>query len=149
MESSNVPPALGALTVEAWVNTSVTGKGTIFSTRLNASGLSFGLGNGFPSITLGALTLGGNGGTAVAKGAWSHVAIAIDGSSVRFYIDGNLNATKSLGGGAPKDTAVRLGRGWSVPDDPFEGQIDDVAIYGKALSTQDVKDLYAGAAKCR
>ena len=128
----------------------ITNKGTIFSTRMNANGLLFGLGNsGFPSIMLGSSTLGGNGGKAVASGVWTHLAIAVDGSNVRFYVDGSLNATKALAGGAPKDAAIRIGKGWAGGDDPFDGLIDDVAIYGKALSTVEVGDLKGGALKCR
>jgi hypothetical protein len=138
-----------AFTIEAWVNTTVVTKGTILSTKTNTAGMIFSLYNGFPNIMLGATTLSGNGGKIVVAGAWTHLAIAFDSVNVRFFVNGTLNATKPLAGGVVKEGPIRVGSGW-LGEDPFNGLVDEVAIYGKALSDTEVKDLYlAAAAKCR
>jgi hypothetical protein len=85
-------------------------------------------------------------------GFWQHLTVTFDGHAgfMRFYIDGQLVGTNA----APNSlntTAHELSIGCrqsaaAAYNLPFTGQIDDVRIYSRALSTFDVQALYAEAA---
>lgn len=72
---------------------------------------------------------------------WHFYTLSYDGSTLRNYIDGVLQNTYSVSG-APNTAGtveLRIGR-WSGY---FEGVIDDVRIYKRALSDYEVQALYA------
>jgi hypothetical protein len=70
---------------------------------------------------------------------WHHVAMIRSGGVIRFYVDGVQTANTSSS--VPKNpTAFSIGSGTGIRF--FEGQIDDVRIYNRALSSNDVAALY-------
>jgi hypothetical protein len=78
--------------------------------------------------------------------AWHHLAGTYDGSSlISLYIDGQLVAQQPASGAVPVTTdPLAIGNlpGNTSPNDFFEGIIDDVRIYGSALSAAQVAQLY-------
>jgi hypothetical protein len=77
--------------------------------------------------------------------AWHHVAGTYDGSSViSLYIDGQLAAQQSVGGALPVTTdSLAIGnKPNGNPGDDFFGSIDDVRIYGSALTATQIAQLY-------
>ena len=77
-------------------------------------------------------------------GTVHHVAVTKTGSTVRLYVDGSLNATKTLAGsiathGRPLRIGMRDG------SKPFGGTIDEVAIYDRALSSTRIQAHAAAA----
>ena len=82
---------------------------------------------------------------------WHHVAVTYDGSlratGVKIYVDGKLqphDATTNnvLDGTLKTDKPFHIGkRSSSVP---FQGQIDDVQIYGVELTAEEAASLSAG-----
>jgi hypothetical protein len=80
----------------------------------------------------------------VPVGVWCHLAGVYDGSSVSIYVNGALAAThasavKPIDGSSPLEIGISHG-GHS-----FNGSLDDVRIYARALSAAEVKALAAGA----
>jgi hypothetical protein len=79
--------------------------------------------------------------TTVPLNAWSHVVATYDGTTSRIYIDGVLDAntaTPALAiGSTPHD--LRIG-GFVSSTTPgmFTGRIDEVALYGTALSAAQI-----------
>ena len=72
---------------------------------------------------------------------WMHVAATYDGSTIRLYIDGELEAS----GPGPSSISVndlQLAFG-AQPDgtSKFGGAIDDVRVYDRALTAQQIADL--------
>ena len=76
---------------------------------------------------------------------WHHVAATVSGTNGNVYLDGNLDGSGNVGN-IPVNTLdvyiglAHPGRGsgfW------FNGIIDDVRIYNRALSTNEVQQLYA------
>lgn len=92
--------------------------------------------------------------TQLATGQWYHIAYTQDETNRKLYINGTLDnsdsAIESYGGAAPND--VRIGmRGGTVEPMRFDGLIDEVEIFNRALSAADIGTIYnAGTAgKCK
>jgi hypothetical protein len=83
---------------------------------------------------------------------WHHVAGTYDGSHLRIYVDGALEDTVSYPniGTWKNNRNVEIGRSWHGGADPhrhFNGQIDEVAIYDSALTSEDIKQHYQNSLK--
>ncbi len=79
---------------------------------------------------------------AIKMGQWYHLAASFDGSKVSFYVDGALIGTSDVPNYTPTTTksayigAIPPG-GWL-----FDGYIDEAAIYGTALSAEQIQHHY-------
>jgi len=86
----------------------------------------------------------------VADGNWHHVAATYDGQAMRMYIDGRIQkAVRKI----VKDIAVNafdigIGNSRGGPDQNeflgFDGLIDELRIYNRALSEKEVLLLFQG-----
>jgi len=90
----------------------------------------------------------------LTPGQWYHVAYTQDGTDRCLYIDGALDSSDSAietyGGATPDD--VRIGRrGGTATEQRFNGLIDEVEIFDRALSADEIQAIYnAGSAgKCK
>ena len=73
----------------------------------------------------------------VQKNVWTHVAYTYDGDSMRLYVDGALAATKVVGSETLESKGpLRIGC-WPGRE-YFEGRIDEVRIYERALGGAEV-----------
>jgi hypothetical protein len=87
---------------------------------------------------------------AVPPGGWHHVAVSYDGSrkaaGVKAYIDGKPQplavANDALRGTILTDRAMHLGR--RQAGTPFRGKLDDVQVFGVALSAENAAELASG-----
>jgi hypothetical protein len=92
------------------------------------------------------------GGSLVAPpNTWLHTVGVFDGTTVKFFLNGQLakstpGVTSSIDNcvGAP----VRIGANWSGDPQTFDGLIDDVGIWTRALSDQEVVNLYQSSLQC-
>ena len=74
-----------------------------------------------------------------------HVAGVYDGREMRLYVNGALDASKPLEGGATtNDYPVLIGENAQQTGRFWNGLIDDVRIYNYALREADIQRLYAG-----
>ena len=65
------------------------------------------------------------------------------------YIDGQRDAEQAVSGGIPvNDQPVRIGN-WGSLDRPFNGTIDEVAIFNRALSDYEIGQLYRNTGRLR
>lgn len=88
----------------------------------------------------------------INDGKWHHVAavISVPGKTIKFYVDGSLDTsgvTWSITNSAGKLFLGSCGRvagaGWcsySCPSNYFNGILDEVAIYNRALSENEIKE---------
>ncbi|MBK1877957.1 LamG-like jellyroll fold domain-containing protein [Pelagicoccus mobilis] len=79
------------------------------------------------------------GSTSIPVGGWTHVAATYDGATMRIYINGVLDGSMPRVGNVFEDTTVSA----TIGNHPFggkafDGLIDDVRIYRRALSGADV-----------
>jgi concanavalin A-like lectin/glucanase superfamily protein len=118
------------------------------------------LGFGLPS-TGGARTIvySSTGSTSITAGTWHHLAGTYDSSGQKLYLDGQLvNSGPNFGPIQYQSAAIQFGRvvdsavfppniaGTSAPY-YFNGQIDEVEIYNRALSASEIMAIFnAGAA---
>src|SRR5262249_27127631 len=89
--------------------------------------------------------------------SWTHWALTFDGSSVRVYINGAVTRTLTGLSGTitPTTGPFRIGSRsanqiYAARNDRFNGLIDEVSVYNRALSDGEIQAIYlAGdAGKC-
>ena len=123
--------------------TSGVGGGWIFYFGEGASSINFGLLN----------TTGGGrkvrGSTAINNGVWHHVGWTYDGSQtiggIKLYIDGRNEPTTQIVNTSPgvfTNVGIRIGIRGDLDANFFNGLIDDVRIYNRALTYAEVQQLY-------
>jgi hypothetical protein len=81
----------------------------------------------------------------LSPGTWYFIACTYDGSAMRFYIDGTQRGSTAKAGGIIPNG----GRGiWMGGNDAwgeyFDGRLDDVRIYDRALDVSEIQALMSG-----
>lgn len=75
-------------------------------------------------------------------GEWHHVVSVLDDTEERLYIDGiQVDTDTATAGGITATGAIKIGHGLSTGR-YFDGKIDEVRIYNRALAASEVTDLY-------
>lgn len=82
----------------------------------------------------------------INDGIFHHIIGIINNDTIKLFVDGILkstiiaptSATSPCWGGD-----IQIGRNWSSFLDFFEGKIDDVSIWNRALSTFEIQQLYS------
>src|SRR5205814_9746391 len=75
----------------------------------------------------------------LSEGAWAHLAATYDGADLRLYVDGVQVASQSQTGLIESSTnPLHLG-GDEFFGQFFDGVMDDVRIYNRALSARDIQ----------
>lgn len=77
-------------------------------------------------------------------GVWTHVAATYDNETMRLYIDGEQVGSLVRGGPIhPSDAALHIGSySASHPRAYFEGVLDEVRVWDRALSAQEVGERF-------
>jgi hypothetical protein len=81
-------------------------------------------------------------GPSVQAGVWTHVAMTWGTESLKMYVNGELLGQHMLTGkpGFPVRT-IHVGVRWTGSTRAFSGLLDDICIYERALSDDEVKRL--------
>lgn len=82
--------------------------------------------------------------TSLNTNEWTHLSVTLEGAELRFYINGDLvgSATDFLAVFEGADDAqFSLGVNWSDP--AFQGLMDQLRIYDRALSAEEITTLAA------
>jgi anti-sigma factor RsiW len=84
--------------------------------------------------------------------SWVHVAAVIDGTKVHLYRDGKERAAAACTGLQPHPDVTAMAIGFKISNDGinpspsrsgfWDGSIDELAIFHRALSATEIKDLY-------
>ena len=152
-KSASIDGIVESITLIAWVKIPATSRHTILSRWDYASGdersfefdvedgtVWFGLsGDGSDGTFL-------NSGSSITPDTWTHVAATSDGTTMKIYINGILdpetkNAPSSI---YPSAADIQIGR-WLTGDwyYPFNGSMDEVKIFNRALSVQEISDDFS------
>jgi hypothetical protein len=74
---------------------------------------------------------------------WHHFAGVYDGTTVKYYLDGVLAGSGNYSSGATFGTMnFYLGSTLGNASNFYEGLMDDIKMYGRALSAEEVKYVY-------
>lgn len=159
----------GAFTVGGWIKTSTTGAtqslfASFYADNLSTffNGIQLRISTTNKAVLLSAKgggTVAGThyqvvtGGTTITDGAWRFIVGTWDGSYLRIYVDGALDATAVSWANAPvyhASNAVRIGCLYTAAGNAqfFTGSLDDVFLFnGLALSSDQIRELYSGGIK--
>ncbi len=88
----------------------------------------------------------------VFAGQWHHLAVVTDSAqgSASFFVDGhNVTAVAGLRRDFRLEGPLLIGRRVKSSSLPFDGQLDDIRIYGRALSTAEISALAEGNAEAK
>ena len=136
--------------VSVWFNTTVSGKSIIATLDSSAGSVNdrdgfyilsqtYSIFNNDVQIVAGTYNAGDQN-----DGNWHHIVLTNDGSNSKLYIDGSLDRTDSSSGWNTLGSQdIHLG---FIQRSPivnwFDGKIDQVRIFNKALSSSEVATLY-------
>ena len=81
-----------------------------------------------------------------SDGKWHYAVVTFDGSIIRFYIDGVQISSKATSASPDNSGSqpLRIGADSSTPSSYFTGNVDEVRVWNRALSAQEVSDAYGG-----
>lgn len=145
LSETSFPTGNSDRTVSVWFKTSATNPQSIFYYGVGTVSNQFDL---YVTSNTVSVDIGGGsltGGTLVS-GAWNHFAVTLSSGSYSSYLNGVLVAS----GSATLNTSAanfEIGNGyWSGRTDSggttFNGSIDEVAIWNRALSSTEARALY-------
>lgn len=86
--------------------------------------------------------------SSISGGPWRHIIVVSEGWVTRLYVDGQeVAATYAWAGAQSSSQAILIGKEFENPSMPwasnfFQGQIDEVRIYSRALTGAEVSDLF-------
>jgi alpha-tubulin suppressor-like RCC1 family protein len=164
----NVPssPAIkmtGPFTAEAWVNYSRTsGVGNnsvmVMAKGIDAStSLDWGMGISpakklRPHAQIGSSWVFFDCASTLNTGVWYHVAMVYNGTNLQGYVNGVLDGSQTVSGTLQAtDYPLRIGT-YASGYQPwfFPGQVDELALYNRALSATEIQSIYNSVAlgKC-
>lgn len=138
-----------AFTMTAWVK--VTNDGVVNKTIVgtNSSFAQIGIWNNNAMF-------GRNGGggwsissSNIADGRWHHIVGSYSGSSATLYVDGVLKAGPANNFFGAGHGLSSIGTYISTGGEYFNGLLDEVNIYSKAVTASEVQNLYAQGARKR
>jgi hypothetical protein len=148
--TSKIPNLTGNITISAWFNTkSLNPWGTIIDCRVSTNN---GLGiehNDKISFTTSIGTtykfLYAN--HQLKTNTWVHVVAVFNGSEKLIFINGNLDNTQSSVSMLSTTEPWVFGDRGVVPSGPgnyFKGELDDIAIWNRALTDTEISKIYKG-----
>jgi hypothetical protein len=137
------------LTLSAWIKTTQGSEGNLFAANDSASAhpLMFGISGGNPyAYDNGAGTQYPAPTGAVNDNQWHMLTFVRNGGTAYIYLDGTQIRTYASTFSLSTVTRWSIGQEWdgSTPSDFYNGLVDDVRIYNKALTPDEVKELMRG-----
>jgi fibronectin type 3 domain-containing protein len=89
--------------------------------------------------TFGSGNVNAYGPSALPAGTWTHVATTYDGTTVRLYVGGTLVASAPATGSILSSSSPLSIGGTAAYGEYFNGRIDDVRVYNRALSAAEIQ----------
>jgi hypothetical protein len=143
----------GSLTMAAWIKPDTFGLGSGGRIAERGDGNTAGYVFYIYGSTLSSISYFASGGTfadarsAVTTGQWQHVAVVYDQSAatVTFYKDGSQEGSPIAYTDAPPDSSgysFIIGNRLDLKR-TFDGLIDDLMVYGRALSADEIQQIYS------
>jgi Tfp pilus assembly protein PilE len=141
--------------ISAWVNSPTASNKGLFVNVGSTAGFGVGIGNTTTATVGTFIVMTFNAGgrsipttTALGTG-WHHIAMVIDASGTpTAYRDGvAVGSYAGTNATTPSSSVTTIGAQSGSSTNNFNGSIDDVRLYNRALSASEVLSLYSGQAK--
>ena len=153
---SNTFNITGVITLSVWINTNNVNLSQRIIDKTTVSGSDAYMIDFRPSqqIRFIVANAGSNGQTQAQSDAvftnnnqWYHFVVTYDNNNVRFYKDGLIINTKiQTGSSINNSNPLRFGANSLLNGDWFNGKLDDIRIYNRALTDTEVQQLYQAEA---
>jgi hypothetical protein len=132
-----------ALTVEAWVRPSALTNWRTVLLKERSTSLSYALfaNNNLSRPTARLFTtsdLATSGTARLALNTWSHLAMTWDGTTLRLYVNGAQVSSRTVSGSLATGTGVLRIGGRSGASEWFNGRIDELRVYRRALPASSI-----------
>ena len=144
---SNSLDLSSGMTIEAWVNPTALGTDAwgwrTVVLKEQPAGMAYALyANNGSARPTGQVNIGGEqsavGLAQLPLNIWTHLAVTYDGASLRLYVNGLQVGSKTQSGPLPvTNGSLRIG-GNAVWREYFTGLIDEVRVYNRALSRDEI-----------
>jgi len=148
--NNNAFDITGQITVASWVNirsvpvawAAIIAKGeNAWRVSCNGTATSFHFGITWWETA----NYAANGSTEVALNEWHHVCGTYDGATINLYLDGVVDATTaSTAGLGISTTNFLIGENPEATGRYWDGLIDEVKIYNRALTQQEISEVMKG-----
>ncbi len=76
------------------------------------------------------------------NGYWQHLVAVLNGSSMLIYWNGTLAMQRAITGTMTSGEIERIGAGRDGSLQPYMGLLDEIGIWNRTLTTQEVSDLF-------
>ncbi|MGA2786622.1 MAG: LamG-like jellyroll fold domain-containing protein [Verrucomicrobiota bacterium] len=151
-DSPSLDTLVSSITIEAWVKFNQTNADWNWEGIINKGNSSWRLqatagANTVTFSTTGVSPHGDlSGSRSVRDGQWHHVAGVYDGTNMYLYVDGTVDVSQAATGmisqnNNPMCIGANLSAGF------FNGLIDEVSIYNRALTALEIQAIYAVGSK--
>lgn len=83
----------------------------------------------------------------LTPGTWYHLVLTYDGVNIKGWINGISQGTIAASGNGSWSCADKfcIGQDWAIESFNVSGLIDEVGVWSKKLSNQEIADLYNGS----
>jgi cysteine-rich repeat protein len=153
--NANLAFAQNPFTISAWVFNSDTNQNRWIMSRHNVAdnnGWRLGVDNQnriiFVDRNTGTVTTSGT--TTITQNVWTHVTVTRGaGNVLSIYVNENLVGTGVAGGNYNDATSPFYVGRWNGPGDMWNGRIDEVAVWNRALTLAEVTSISRLIGICR
>jgi len=153
LKSPIFDPTDSQMSFMLWLNTDVVnGEDTLLGARNNAANTGFefrynGLAAGDPlQFTMFGVVGQDSDASGIAANTWRHVAVSYDKKNIIFYVDGQVLSSHAQTGAYKSTTGQSVFIGAlnesTTPTHHFNGTLDDVRVYHRALSAVEIAEIY-------
>jgi len=137
----------GDFSIASWVKITNGGDGQIISKTNNAEfakPMAWYIDSGKPTLYLGSdgtSQAHWQSATTLTNGTWYHLAVTRTGDTVKIYINGASSTPSKSGTQNPSDGTDNALIGNDNGGEHLSGDVDELGIWSKVLSDQEIKDL--------
>jgi hypothetical protein len=144
--ATGLPNIQASKSISLWFNSTASSNGGILAQISGGTSLiDVGVSPGAPNIwanSYGGANLITCWPGSISQNAWHHLMYTYDGTTHTLYLDGAVACTSTTSGNSGAPTGVVVANGENMTTSEFEGKVDDVRIYNRALNAGELQQLY-------